>query len=251
MNMKKENKTNTVDLEYEKQETSTLANPTITLPKKSSTKIPDEQKTALKPVFELPALPYASDALEPYLDKMTMEIHHDKHHGTYVSNLNRALENVKDVPPSIELIIKNISKYSTTVRNNGGGHFNHSMFWKLMKPNGGGHPKGKLAEAINASFNSFDNFKNKFNEAAGKIFGSGWAWLVVKNGKLEIGTTPNQDNPLMDISAFQGKPVLCLDIWEHAYYLKYQNRRAEYISGWWNVINWDEAENNFLQAKSK
>jgi len=201
--------------------------------------------------FELPVLPYAYDALEPFIDKMTMEIHHDKHHGMYVTNLNKALQEVKNTPSSIEEIIKNISHYSTAIRNNGGGHFNHSMFWKLMKFNGGGRPAGKLSDAINQEFGSFDNFKSKFNEAATKQFGSGWTWLVVRNGKLEIGTTPNQDNPLMDISEFKGSPILCIDVWEHAYYLKYKNKRVDYINEWWNVVNWDEALNNFVNLKTK
>jgi Fe-Mn family superoxide dismutase len=199
--------------------------------------------------FELPILPYPYNILEPYIDKVTMEIHHTKHHAGYVNNLNKALGGLIDVPSSIEEIIKNASKYPIGVRNNGGGYYNHSMFWKLMKPNGGGQPTGKLAEAINSSFGSFDNFKTQFSEAASKHFGSGWAWLVKKNDKLEIGTTPNQDNPLMDVSAFSGTPILCLDIWEHAYYLQYQNKRADYINSWWNVINWDEATRNFQNAK--
>lgn len=198
--------------------------------------------------FELPALPYAYDALEPFIDKMTMEVHHDKHHAGYVSNLNKALEVLEKVPSDIEEIIKNISKYPVAVRNNGGGHYNHAIFWRGMKPNGEGKPTGKLLESINSSFGSFDNFKNKFNEVATKHFGSGWAWLVVKNGKLEVGSTPNQDNPLMDDSNFKGSPVLCLDVWEHAYYLKYQNKRAEYINNWWNVVNWDEASKNYLKS---
>jgi superoxide dismutase, Fe-Mn family len=199
--------------------------------------------------FTLPALPYAYDALEPFIDKTTMEIHHDKHHGAYVTNLNKALQDVENAPSSIEEIIKNISKYPAVVRNNGGGHFNHSMFWKLMKPNGGGRPTGKLADAIDTAFGAFDNFKTKFTEAATKQFGSGWAWLVVKNAKLEIGTTPNQDNPLMDIAEFKGTPILCLDVWEHAYYLKYQNKRPDYITQWWNVVNWTEIINNFNNLK--
>ena len=199
--------------------------------------------------FELPDLPYAYNALEPFIDKLTMEIHHDKHHGAYVTNLNKAMESVKETPSSIEELIKNISSYPVAVRNNGGGHFNHSMFWKLMKPNGSGQPKGKLSDAIDSSFGSFDNFKSKFNETATKHFGSGWAWLVVKNNKLEIGATPNQDNPIMDVSDFKGIPVLGLDVWEHAYYLKYQNRRADYINSWWNIVNWNEVANNFQNAK--
>jgi len=199
--------------------------------------------------FELPSLPYTYNALEPFIDKMTMEIHHDKHHGAYVANLNKALEMVKDAPLTIEEIIKNSSNYSLAIRNNGGGHFNHSMFWKLMKPNGNGQPTEKLAVALNSSFGSFDNFKSKFTEAAMKHFGSGWAWLVVNNNKLEIGTTSNQDNPLMDVSEFKGVPICGLDVWEHAYYLKYQNRRADYINSWWSIVNWNEVEKKLMNAK--
>ncbi len=209
----------------------------------------DTLEPTLTKQFELPVLPYAHDDLEPYIDKKTMEIHHGKHHAGYINNLNKELEVLNNVPPSVEDIIKNVSKYPVAVRNNAGGHYNHSMFWKLMKKNGGGQPTGKLSEAINSSFSSLENFKNRFNEAALKHFGSGWAWLVIKNGKLEIGTTPNQDNPLMDVSAFRGTPILCLDVWEHAYYLKYQNKRADYINGWWNIINWEQVAKNFQNAK--
>jgi superoxide dismutase, Fe-Mn family len=190
--------------------------------------------------FSLPSLPYAYDALEPFIDKMTMEIHHSKHHGAYVDKLNKALEGKKH-EDNIEKLCRNIGKYDMTVRNNAGGHYNHSLFWKLMKPNSGGAPTGKISEAINSSFGSFDAFKAKFNETAMKHFGSGWAWLVMKDHKLEIGSTPNQDNPLMeDICELKGKPVLALDVWEHAYYLKHQNKRVDYINDWWNVVNWDE-----------
>jgi Fe-Mn family superoxide dismutase len=193
--------------------------------------------------FTLPPLPYKYEALEPHIDKMTMEIHHTKHHQAYVTNLNKACDEGK-IDASLDDLIKNVSKYPVAVRNNGGGHWNHSFFWKLMKENGGGAPTGKVATAINSSFGSFDEFKNKFNEAAKTRFGSGWAWLVSNKGKLEIGSTPNQDNPLMDISDFKGKPVLGLDVWEHAYYLKYQNKRADYVTAWWNVINWEEVAKN-------
>jgi superoxide dismutase, Fe-Mn family len=190
--------------------------------------------------FTLPALPYAYDSLEPFIDKLTMEIHHLKHHGAYVEKLNKALEGKKH-EDDIEKLCRNISKYDRAVRNNGGGHFNHSLFWKLMKPNGGGSPTGKIGDAINSSFGSFDAFKTKFNETAMKHFGSGWTWAVIKDKKLEIGSTPNQDNPLMEgICELKGKPVLGLDVWEHAYYLKHQNKRADYINDWWNVVNWDE-----------
>jgi Fe-Mn family superoxide dismutase len=205
--------------------------------------------------FTLPELPYAYNALEPHIDAMTMQIHHDKHHAAYVTNLNKAVaeSNVGSsvlAPLALDDMIKNISKYSVAIRNNGGGHWNHSFFWKLMKPNGGGAPTGKLADAIKSTFNSFDEFKTKFNEAGAKRFGSGWAWLYInKDGKLDIGSTPNQDNPLMDISDIKGTPVLALDVWEHAYYLKYQNKRADYIAAWWNVINWDQANQNFDNLK--
>jgi Fe-Mn family superoxide dismutase len=198
--------------------------------------------------FELPPLPYAYDALEPHIDKMTMEIHHDKHHKAYVTNLNKALS---EMPQKVNLseIIKNISKYPVAVRNNAGGHFNHSFFWNIMKANGGGHPTGALAEAIAKAFGSFEEFKNKFNAAATSRFGSGWAWLVYKDGALAVGSTPNQDNPLMDVSEFKGTPILGLDVWEHAYYLKYQNKRTDYENAWWNVVNWDQAAAHYEAAK--
>jgi len=193
--------------------------------------------------FTLPPLPYSYDALEPHIDKITMEIHYTKHHNAYVSNLNKVFqEKLSSDTFSLEDICKNISKYPVAVRNNGGGHYNHSLFWTLMKPNGGSRPTGTLADAIKNTFNSFDEFKTNFSDVAMKRFGSGWAWLVVnKDKKLEIGSTPNQDNPLMDISEFKGTPVLALDVWEHAYYLKNQNRRADYIASWWNVVNWEES----------
>ena len=199
--------------------------------------------------FELPALPYAYDALEPYIDKMTMEIHHSKHHNAYVTNLNKAVEGTEMEGKSLEDLMANISKYPVAVRNNGGGHWNHSMFWTIMQKNGGGNPDGKLSDAINASFGSFDQFKEQFSKAAATRFGSGWAWLYVQSSKLAIGSTPNQDNPLMDISDIKGTPILGLDVWEHAYYLKYQNRRPEYIENWWNVINWSEVAKRFSEAK--
>ena len=205
-------------------------------------------------VFTLPPLPYGYDALEPFIDKQTMELHHDKHHQAYVDKLNKALQEAKVKGFTIEDICKNISKYPAAVRNNGGGHYNHSLFWTLMKPNGGtvlspsaaNIPTGNLGDAIKSSFDSFENFKTKFSESAMKVFGSGWAWLVVnKAGKLEIGSTPNQDNPLMDVSELKGNPVLGLDAWEHAYYLKYQNKRTDYVSNWWNIVNWEEAGKRF------
>jgi Fe-Mn family superoxide dismutase len=202
--------------------------------------------------FSLPALPYASDALEPSIDKMTMEIHHGKHHGTYVTNVNKALESAPELASkSIEELLANNcaivpESIRTAVRNNGGGHINHSMFWQIMGPGKGGQPKGKVAEALKSSFGGFDQFKEKFTAAATGRFGSGWAWLVrVPGGKLEIYSTANQDNPVME-----GKyPIMGLDVWEHAYYLKYQNRRPEYIAAWWNVVNWDEIENRFSAGK--
>ncbi|GEO25573.1 superoxide dismutase [Mn] [Alicyclobacillus acidoterrestris] len=198
---------------------------------------------------ELPALPYAFDALEPHIDALTMEIHHDRHHGTYVTNLNKALEGQADLAnKSVEELISNLNavpeNIRTAVRNNGGGHANHSLFWKLLSPNGGGQPTGKLAEAIHSTFGSFDKFKEQFNAAATGRFGSGWAWLVVDGGKLAIISTANQDNPLMEGK----KPVLGLDVWEHAYYLKYQNKRPDYIAAFWNVVNWDEANKNYEAA---
>jgi Fe-Mn family superoxide dismutase len=200
--------------------------------------------------FSLPDLPYPYDALEPYIDKQTMEIHHSKHHAGYVNNLNKAIEQLnKKIPQQLEDILKKISSYNDAIRNNAGGHYNHSLFWKLMKPNGGGLPSGKLAEAINAKFGSFENFKKTFNDVAAKRFGSGWAWLIKNKKGLQVISTPNQDNPLMNTNTVEakGNVVLCLDVWEHAYYLKYQNKRTDYINNWWNLINWEQAE-AFFQA---
>lgn len=201
--------------------------------------------------YELPALPYSFDALEPNIDAMTMEIHHDRHHAGYVNNLNNAVSGTELEKLSLEDVLKSISKHPVAVRNNGGGHFNHSLFWQLMKKNGGGDPNAELSKAIETNFGSFDSFKEKFSNAAATRFGSGWAWLVVNDGKLIVGSTPNQDNPLMDISEIKGTPVLGLDVWEHAYYLKYQNRRPDYISAWWNVVNWDAVTENYLEALKK
>ena len=196
--------------------------------------------------FSLPALPYAFNALEPHIDAKTMEIHHGKHHNTYVTNLNAAVAGKPEENLSIEDICKNISKYPVAVRNNGGGHFNHSLFWTIMAPKAGGAPSGALADAINSAFGSFDEFKTKFAAAGTGRFGSGWAWLIKDaSGKLAITSTPNQDNPLMDVSELKGTPLLGLDVWEHAYYLKYQNRRPDYISAWWNVVNWDTVQARF------
>jgi Fe-Mn family superoxide dismutase len=197
--------------------------------------------------FELPELSYAYDALEPSIDKLTMEIHHTKHHAAYIAKLNGAVEGSDLEGESLEDLITNVSKHSPAVRNNGGGHYNHTFFWTIMDP-GGSEPEGALADAIKSSFQSFDEFKNKFNDAGATRFGSGWAWLVVQNGKLAVGSTPNQDNPLMDVSDFKGTPILGLDVWEHAYYLKYQNRRPEYIENWWNVVNWQEVAKRFSEA---
>jgi Fe-Mn family superoxide dismutase len=201
--------------------------------------------------FTLPPLPYAHDALEPYIDKMTMEIHHGKHHNAYVTNLNKALESAPEVADKSieELLANNLAivpeAIRTAVRNNGGGHYNHTLFWNLMFPNAGGAPTGDLADAINAAFGSFENFKEKFNAAGVGRFGSGWAWLVKTASGLEIMSTPNQDTPIME-----GKfPILGCDVWEHAYYLKYQNRRPDYLAAWWNVVNWPEAARRFAVGK--
>jgi Fe-Mn family superoxide dismutase len=198
--------------------------------------------------FELPQLPYTYDALEPYIDKMTMEIHHSKHHNAYVTNLNKALEGTEHEGKSMEEMFAMMSKLPAAVRNNGGGHWNHSLFWTLMKQNGGGKPTGKIADAINSSFVSFYEFKKKFSTAAATRFGSGWACLLVQDGKLVVSSTPNQDNPLMDLAEVKGTPVLGLDVWEHAYYLKYQNKRPDYIENWWNVVNWDKVNELFSKA---
>jgi len=196
--------------------------------------------------FELSPLPYAFNALEPHIDARTMEIHHGKHHQAYVTNLNNAISGTEAEGLSLEEICRNISKYPAAVRNNGGGHFNHDLFWKLLSPSGGGAPSGSLMDAINAAFGTFEEFKSKFAAAGTTRFGSGWAWLIKKDdGKLEICSTPNQDNPLMDIAEVKGTPILGLDVWEHAYYLHYQNRRPDYISAFWNVLNWDEVSNRF------
>lgn len=199
--------------------------------------------------FELPKLNYAYNALEPHIDARTMEIHHTKHHQAYVTNLNNAIAGKPEESLSIEEICKNISKYPVAVRNNGGGHYNHSLFWNIMKPNGGGEPNGALADAIKSSFGSFAELKTQFNNAGATRFGSGWAWLSVSAGKLVVSSTPNQDNPLMDIAEVKGTPILGMDVWEHAYYLHYQNRRPDYMNAFWNVINWDEVAKRFSEAK--
>ena len=199
--------------------------------------------------FELPKLPYALSALEPHIDAKTMEIHHGKHHQAYVTNLNNAIAGTDAEKMSIEDICKNISKLGAPVRNNGGGHYNHSLFWTIMAPNAGGFPTGDLADAINSAFGSLDKLKEEFNKAAVSRFGSGWAWLIVHDGKLIITSTPNQDNPLMDIAEVKGTPILGLDVWEHAYYLNYQNRRPDYAWAFWNVINWNEVASLYSKAK--
>ena len=209
----------------------------------------NERSGLLMSKFELPALPYAFNALEPHIDARTMEIHHDKHHAGYVNNLNKAVEGTENEGKSLEDLLKNVSKLSTAIRNNGGGHYNHSLFWTIMGPNKGGQPTGALADAINGTFGSFDKFKEQFNSAAATRFGSGWAWLVSSNGKLVVASTPNQDNPLMDLAEVKGFPIMGIDVWEHAYYLHYQNRRPDYINAWWNVVNWDEVAKRFAQAK--
>jgi Fe-Mn family superoxide dismutase len=203
--------------------------------------------------YELPPLPYPYNALEPYIDEMTMRLHHDAHHATYVNNVNQALANYPDLAAlPIEELMRNLDRVPenirTTVRNNGGGHANHSLFWVIMSPQGGGQPSGELAEAINRTFGSFDNFKQQLTQAALTRFGSGWAWLSVDaNGNLVVESTPNQDTPLMEGRT----PILGVDVWEHAYYLKYQNRRNEYVAAWWNVVNWPEVERRYAAARGR
>jgi Fe-Mn family superoxide dismutase len=196
--------------------------------------------------FKLPELSYDYNALEPYIDARTMEIHYSKHHAGYTANLNKAIEGTNLEGKSIEEILAGVSALSAAVRNNGGGFYNHTLYWSVMGPNGGGEPTGELSSAINGAFGSFADFKSKFSTAAATRFGSGWAWLVKQSdGSLVVSSTPNQDNPLMDLAEVKGTPVLGIDVWEHAYYLKYQNRRPEYIEAFWNVINWDEVARRF------
>ena len=200
--------------------------------------------------FTLPDLPYAKDALEPHIDAQTMELHHDKHHAGYTSKLNAAIEGTPLDGKSIEEILGGISGHSAGVRNNGGGFYNHALFWEIMSPDGGGEPSGELADAISKKFGSFDGFKDAFSKAAATQFGSGWAWLLVdKSGDLAVSSTPNQDNPLMDVAEVKGTPILGLDVWEHAYYLNYQNRRPDYIAAFFNIINWDEVAKRYSAAK--
>ena len=199
--------------------------------------------------FTLPALPYANEALEPHIDTLTMQIHQGKHHQAYVDNLNKAIAGTENENKSLEELVKHAGAISAPVRNNGGGHWNHTFFWESLAPNAGGAPTGALGDAIAATFGSFDEFKTKFSAAGIGRFGSGWAWLIVKDGNLEISSTPNQDNPLMDVAEVKGKPILGVDVWEHAYYLKYQNKRPDYLVAIWNVINWSKVAERFAAAK--
>ena len=198
--------------------------------------------------FTLPALPYGYDALEPHIDQLTMQIHHDKHHQAYVDNLNKAIAGTENENKSLEELIKNAGQLSAAIRNNGGGHWNHSFFWEILSPDGGGKPEGKLASAIDEAFGSLDAMKEKFNAAGAGRFGSGWAWLIANDGKLSITSTPNQDNPLMDVAEAKGTPILGADVWEHAYYLKYQNKRGDYLKAFWEAVNWKKAAELFDKA---
>jgi Fe-Mn family superoxide dismutase len=196
--------------------------------------------------FTLAPLPYAHDALEPHIDTQTMQIHHGKHHQAYVDNLNKAIAGTEHENKSLDELVSAAGSISPAVRNNGGGHWNHTFFWNSLAPNAGGSPSGKIADAINEAFESFDAFKEKFANAGMTRFGSGWAWLIIKkDGKLEVSSTPNQDNPLMDVAETKGVPLLGCDVWEHAYYLKYQNKRAEYLAAFWNVVNWDKVAERY------
>lgn len=199
--------------------------------------------------FTLPDLPYSHDALEPNMDKATLEIHHGKHHAAYTAKFNAAIEGTELENKSAEEIFANISKHSNAVRNNGGGYWNHCMFWEMLSPNGGGEPTGELANDINSTFGSFDNFKAEFSNAAATQFGSGWAWLILADGKLKITQSANQENPLMDDFADKGTPIMVIDVWEHAYYLHYQNRRPDFISAFWNMVNWDNISKRYQNAK--
>ncbi|HDP75152.1 MAG TPA: superoxide dismutase [Bacteroidales bacterium] len=201
--------------------------------------------------FQLPKLKFDYKALEPYIDEMTMDIHYNKHHGTYTNNLNNAIAGTSIEALPIEEILQEVSKLSPAVRNNGGGYFNHNLFWDIMSPNGGGKPDGALLKSIKKFFGSFDEFKEKFSNAAATRFGSGWAWLVWTGKDFQVFSTPNQDNSLMDVADIKGIPILGLDVWEHAYYLKYQNRRSEYIQNFWNVIDWKAVEEKYIAATSK
>ena len=198
--------------------------------------------------FTLPALPYAPNALEPHIDAQTMQIHHDKHHQAYVDNLNKAIAGTEHENKSLEELVKNAGSISPAVRNNGGGHWNHSFFWEILGPANGSQPSGALADAINSTFGSLDGLKEKVNAAGATRFGSGWAWLIVKDGKLEVTSTPNQDNPLMEVAEVKGTPILGIDVWAHAYYLKYQNKRPDYLAAVWNVINWNKVAEHYQKA---
>jgi Fe-Mn family superoxide dismutase len=198
-------------------------------------------------VHSLPALPYAFDALEPHIDAQTMQIHHDKHHQAYVDNLNKAIDGTDAADKTLEELMANISAYPMAVRNNGGGHYNHTLFWTILGANGG-NPTGELADAINEAFGSLDALKEKMSTAGATRFGSGWAWLLVQDDKLVVSSTPNQDNPLMDVAEVKGTPILGIDVWEHAYYLKYQNKRPDYLKAIWNVINWDAVAMRYKAA---
>ena len=199
--------------------------------------------------FTLPALPYSHHALEPHIDTATMQIHHGKHHQAYVDNLNKAIAGTPNENKSLEELVTSAGTISPAVRNNGGGHWNHTFFWETLSANAGGSPSGKLGDAITSAFGNFDGLKEKLNNAGMTRFGSGWAWLIVKDGKLEVSSTPNQDNPLMDVAEVKGTPVLGVDVWEHAYYLKYQNKRPDYLAAVWNVINWNKVSEHFEKAK--
>ena len=201
--------------------------------------------------FTLPPLPFAHDALEPHIDKLTMQIHHGKHHQAYVDNLNKAVAGTPNENKSLEDLIASAGSISPAVRNNGGGHWNHSFFWEILTPGGAAKPTEKVVKAINSVFTTFDAFKEKFNNAGMTRFGSGWAWLIVKDGKISLTSTPNQDNPLMDVAEVKGTPILGVDVWEHAYYLKYQNKRADYLNAFWNVVNWNEVEKRYEAATKK
>ena len=198
--------------------------------------------------FTLPQLPYAHEALEPHIDAQTMQIHHGKHHQAYVDNLNKAIAGTEHENKTLEELVKHAGAISPAVRNNGGGHWNHSFFWEILAPASESKPEGKLAEAINSTFGSLDGLKEKMNAAGTTRFGSGWAWLIVKDGKLEVTSTPNQDNPLMEVAEVKGTPILGIDVWEHAYYLKYQNKRPDYLAAIWHVINWKKVAEHFEQA---
>lgn len=198
--------------------------------------------------FTLPKLPYAFNALEPHIDEQTMQIHYGKHHQAYVDNLNKAIDGTPNAGKSLEELVRAAGTFSPAVRNNGGGHWNHSFFWEILGPGAGGAPDGKLGDAIKSAFGSFDEFKDKFAAAGAGRFGSGWAWLIARDGKVEISSTPNQDNPLMDVAEVKGTPLLGVDVWEHAYYLKYQNRRADYLKAIWNVINWKKVAEHYAHA---